>query len=214
MIGRSGLALPRTILGAIAALCLLAGGALLAIDAGKRDDDGYFSASLVSVSSTGYAVTSDKLDLGDDDAVEDVLDRVRVRASSDTGTPLFVGVARQRDLRAYLAGVARTRVSDVRDDHTPVTHDVSGGPLRTSPRTQPFWQATASGAGAQTVEWKPRSGDWAVAVLNADGSPHVDADVRVAVKTNVLRWIGFGLLGGFVLAGGGVVALFAGRRKS
>ena len=74
-------------------------------------------------------------------------------ASTTTGKPIFLGLARRSDLDAYLSGTARTVVSDVRDDHTAVAHDLPGGALRAHRRAE-LLARQASGSGELSIDWK------------------------------------------------------------
>ena len=47
---------------------------------------------------------------------------------------------------------------------------------------QSIWSIKASGPGTQQLEWKVRSGRWAVVAMNADGRPGVDIDAKLGVK--------------------------------
>jgi hypothetical protein len=205
---------------ALAGLVLLGAGSLLAVHNGGRDRDGYYHGPAVAVASSGYAVSSGGLDIGalsgtEAFVVRRLLDRVHVSARTTTGKPIFVGLARRGDLDAYLSGASRTVVSDVRDDHTAVARELPGGALRGAPGTQGFWLAKASGSRELTIDWNVKEGHWALAVLNADGSPRTAADVRVAVKSDVLLWLSLPLFGlGLAAAFAGMAMLVASRRSS
>jgi hypothetical protein len=41
--------------------------------------------------------------------------------------------------------------------------------------------ASVSGSGEQTLDWTIETGEWALVIMNADGSPGVSADVRLGV---------------------------------
>jgi hypothetical protein len=72
----------------------------------------------------------------------------------------------------------------------------------TPPARQSFWVAHTSGSGEQSLTWPVRRGDWTFVVMNADGSPRVDADVAVGASlpgldrlvTVLLTLSGLGLL--------------------
>ena len=158
------------------------------------------------VSSDGYAVTTEGIDLADlDDGggwlVEQGLGRVRIRATSRTDA-IFVGIAREAQVDRYLSGVAHDELRDVRPGAN-LYRSREGGAAAVAPADAGIWEASASGDGTQTVEWDARDGRWAAVVMNADGARGVAADVRVGAKLGVLPWIG----GGLLLAGLLAVAL-------
>jgi Domain of unknown function (DUF4389) len=205
------------ILGSIVALTgvgmLAGGGALMVVHLTARDDDGFLTSPREQVSSDGYAVTAEGVDIADLEEggswlVEQGIGRVRIRAASRSGD-VFVGIAREREVDRYLAGTAHDELRDVR---TGVDRYVSrdGGAPRVRPADVGIWTASASGPGTQTVEWEARDGRWAVVVLNADAARAVAADVSVGAKLGILPWIAGGLLLAGVLAaaaGAGLIGI-------
>ena len=100
-----------SILGLVGALVLLGGGALIVIHGAGRDDDGYYTTDTELVESSGYAITTDEIDLGADPvdvAPDDVVSSLRLRAEGTNGEPLFLGVARTADVEKYLGGADRS----------------------------------------------------------------------------------------------------------
>ena len=193
---------------ALVALALLLGGmALVFGHATLRDSAGYYSSDTERFSTTTYALTSEGLQIGDvhgggaDWALEALDATVRVRVRGAGGTPVFVGIAPEGAVDGYLARTAHEEVSDVTSH--PFAYDSierEGTAAPAVPTSQRFWAATASGAGTQTLTWKPDEGRWAVVVMNADGSRDVAADVSIAAKSGAVLPLGIGLLGVGVLA--------------
>lgn len=123
---------------------------------------------------------------GDESSVQ-----LRLRAASDAGKDLFVGVGPRDDVAAYLdtapwdqldslAGGRFSRsVGDV--DYTRKGRD--GDPRDLAPPTeQTFWSDSATGPDV-ALDWKFASGDYTVVLMNADGSVDVastgDADIEI-----------------------------------
>jgi hypothetical protein len=95
---------------------------------------------------------------------------------------------------AYLRGIAHDRMANF--DLEPFTvrfNRVPGGPAP-SPAAQPFWVATASGPGPQTLLWNKERGAWSAVVMNADGSPGVDVRADVGLRFGFLLPTGLTLL--------------------
>jgi hypothetical protein len=203
------------VLGSIVALVgaavLAAGVVALAGHFFQRDDDGFVTSPHERVISDGYAVTAEGIDLrGFDRAgrwlVEQGVGRVRIRARADGG-PVFVGIARERALDRYLSGAAHDELLEVRRGPDRY-RSRSGGTPRVAPAAAGIWEASASGTGTQTIVWDARGGRWAVAIMNADGSRPVAAEVTVGAKVPVLPWVGAGLLAvGLLVAGLGAALI-------
>ena len=213
--GAGGVAL--LVVGSIAALlafALLAGGcAAVVVDRTQRDDDGFVMSPTEDFSTASYAIASESADVdisGPDWAAKDLLGTVRIRSESDR--PVFVGIAREADVARYLDGVEHAVVTEIGEE--PRYAERRGGAPEGPPADQPFWAASATGAGERTLEWEPEDGSWNVVVMNTDGSRGVAADLSIGAELDPLPWIGVALLaGGALLAAGAAVAITAGIRR-
>lgn len=180
-----------------------AGGVLALADKGLRDEQGYFTRGPQSLSSTGYAVASERVELNLVGAGPFVADRVvgdlKVTATPRGDAPVFVGIAPAADAASYLAGVDHSVVLDFPSRpgqvSDPAYRQEAGGPPEMAPGQANIWAAQASGTGTQSVVWPAESGDWAVVVMNADGTRPISADIAVGAT-----FPGIGLVVGILLA--------------
>jgi hypothetical protein len=192
---------------ALVSLGLLAtGGAATWLDNTQRDTAGYLTSNTHSFATSSYAITSDRIDLGTSDVVAPsaILGTVRIRATpNDPANAVFVGIAPLTPGNNYLAGVGRALVTNWATG-TANYRQPAGGPPPAAPTTMSIWVASVSGAGTQTLSWKPTSGDWLVVVMNHDGSPGVSVTADAGATIPALGWIAGGLLtaGGALLIAG------------
>jgi hypothetical protein len=198
---------------ALLSLGFLAAGGLLLWGDSQKDADGFLSTGADRFGTATSALATENLDLDLDGAGslvgDDVYGKVRLRAESSDGKPVFVGIARTSDVSRYLRGSAHDVITDV--DYSPFHADYSRRPgdrTLTAPGAERFWAASAQGDGRQSLTWDVEDGDWSVVVMNADGSPGVHAGVsagaslgflddagRVSITTGVvLLFIAGGLL--------------------
>jgi Domain of unknown function (DUF4389) len=196
---------------------LLAGGAAVLVADQVSRDDGFVTTDVETLSSDGYAyVIGDVLVVApgpDSDVLDDVLGDVRVRvAPEDATSPVFVGIARDRDVDAYLAGVART----VPTDESFTGRDVPGSAPTTVPEDTGIWVESSVGTGEQELVVTPRAGRWSLVVMNADASPGVTVTGDVGVTLAWLTGAGIVLLlvGTAVLVGGVALVVVGVRRAS
>jgi hypothetical protein len=172
------------------------GGALLALD-GARDNAGYVSSPALSVQSSTAAITAEGITLQAGDlwtrGLSDI-GGVRITATGSPATPLFVGIARESDVDRWLAGTAHDEVIEVSSDTARYDRSTGARKAVVDPQGQDFWLASGLGAGSATVAWQATNGDFAVVLVNADGSPGVVADVRAATEVPDLTGLGAGLL--------------------
>ena len=212
--GKTGWTAGRVIalvLGSIASLIgvalLLGGLALIVAHTGARDSDGYYTTGTERLATTTYALTAEDIDLGSQAAdviPKDVLGRVRIRAERPGGRPVFVGIGPERDVDAYLRGVARAEL----DDLDPPQYRISrGGAPPRPPSAERFWVASAEGSGRQAVSWEVEGGNWSIVAMNADAARGVVLEADVGAKVGWLLGVGIGLLVGGLLILAGAVAL-------
>lgn len=213
----------RIVLGSLClltALSLVAAGGVGTWALGtQRDGSGYLTMAPHRFQTSSRALVSESLDVSTSWptwALADRLGRIRIAATStDRTKPLFVGIARTGDVERYLAGVEYDEVGELEIDPFGVEYRrVSGSAAPASPAEQRFWRVQAAGTGTQTVVWPVEGGDWSAVVMNADGSPAVSVDGRLAARVSNAWWIVGGLfvLGGLLLAGGGAL-VYAGVRR-
>jgi hypothetical protein len=211
--GRTGLKIGGWILAVIGGLLVVAGVALVIIHLTQRSQNGYYTSPTERVGAPGYAVTAEGLHIADlPSFATDAVGRVRVSARSSNRQALFVGIGPQTPVNAYLTGVARSEVTDVNGDT--VTYKMHGGRAPAGPPgRQGFWQSASSGSGQVTTSWEVKGGTWTVVLMNASASASVRATVSIGVKTNLLLWIGLGLLLVGLIAGGAGTAMLVSSRR-
>jgi hypothetical protein len=204
---------------AVFSLGMFAAGGLALWGDAQKDDQGYISSDSDRFSTTTSALTTDNLDVdldGLDEIVGDEsLGKLRLKVDSNEDKPVFVGIAPTRDVSDYLRGSAHTVVTDV--DYSPFEAeyaDRAGDRPLAAPAGERFWSASAHGAGTQTLTWDVEDGDWSVVVMNADGSPGVDAGVSAGAKLGflgTLGWVGIGT--GLLALGGAAGFLYLAVRR-
>jgi hypothetical protein len=178
-------------------LGLLAGGGVLLWGDAQKDDQGYLSTSRERFATGTYALATQNLDI-DTDGAGWFLDRDRygeIRLEVSSREPVFVGIARSRDVAEYLRGTQHDLVRDV--SYSPFDADyrrVAGDERPPRPAGQDFWAASASGTGIQAVTWDVEDGDWSVVVMNADASRGVDAEAKAGAELPFLASLGWGTL--------------------
>jgi hypothetical protein len=84
-----------------------------------------------------------------------------------------------------------------------------------TPPRRSFWAASAAGTGSPTLTWPTKSGHWSVVVMNADGSPGIDAQVTAGANLPYAIWFGIGFAAfGVLLLGGAAAMVYAGSRRT
>ncbi|HWD83085.1 MAG TPA: DUF4389 domain-containing protein, partial [Kribbella sp.] len=168
---------------------LAVGGALAWLDEGRRDAAGYVTSDQVTLSTTGYALTSENLTIGSNGTTlpHRWFGDARVRVSSTDGRPVFVGLARSADVSSYLSGLGYTTVKAFGPNRTTYENHVGLAPS-TAPAALTIWRVQASGPGEQTITWPLENGDWTLVVMAADGSRTVDVRADVGATAPALEW--------------------------
>jgi hypothetical protein len=219
--GRIVLLIVGIVVALLGLAALAGGGVLLALNHTERDSAGFFSTGSESYASESHAIVSDDLDIGADGPdwlfEEGRLATVRVRGASADDGELFIGIGPTAQVREYLAGTSHDVVTDLDFDPFRATYRRSQGTAApTEPGAEPFWGASAEGAGTQSVEWEVAKGNWSVVVMNADASEGVDARLSLGAKVGFVFWVGLGLViaGAILLASGAAMIFFSLRRRA
>ena len=204
-------------LSALLGLGLLSGAGAAGWANYQQRDNGYFTTPSARFAADGYALTSPRLGImtqgRSDMGPVTVPGSIVIRGSAaDPSKQIFIGIAPQASVGAYLAGVQYAEIREVhfspfRAQYLPVP----GSRIPPPPAGQSFWTATATGPGVQELKWDVRSGDWAVVVMNADASTPVGVDLQAGARSDLLWPIFIGLLiGGLLLLGAGVPLIIIG----
>lgn len=198
--GRIVAVVAGVLLGLAAGGLVTGGAAVMRLDH-ARDAAGYVSAPARLLTTDGYALVGEQLDLhgaATARTLRSVLGDVRIEVvSARAGTPVFAGVAPAAAVDRYLAGVARTALRG--DGAGPwATAEYAGGPPALPPTAAGIWTAQVSGAGPRTLALPVAEGSWRVVVMNADGTGTVQATARASA-----RLPGLGRVASALLAAGG-----------
>jgi hypothetical protein len=204
-------------IGGLIGLALLVGGiAVLAAYGFARDDDGYFNSGRKQLDSATYAITTEDIDLGVDEAdwaPDEILGKVRVQIEGNK--PVFVGIGSDDDVDRYLGDVAHDELIDFHGDDPELDLHEGRAP-RTPPGEQGFWVAESEGSGEQALTWDAEFGRWTAVVMNADAARGIDVEADAGVKLDWVIWAGLGMfvVGLPMTVGAVVVILLIGRRAS
>ena len=199
---------------AVVALVALFGGAWgMWVDRMDRSGGGFVTIGTSDLRTDTYALQAKLRGDGPEWLYgPNVFGTARIRATSQSNHPIFIGIARTNDVSRYLEGTGYGTIRHLATDEV-TTH--TGGAQSVAPTRVSIWAASTQGTGEQTLRWKPRSGDWSVVLMNADASPGVTLHGSLDAKVPLLPWVAGGLLVvGVILAciGGLLIVHWFGRR--
>ncbi len=190
-------------LGLVSIAMLAGGGALAWLDHTQRDASGYLTSPTRTFATSTYAITTDRIDLGNttDVAPSSILGTVRIRATaSDPATPVFIGIGRHDAVDRYLNGVSHVTITSWIGDVT-TFHRHPGTAPALPPTALSTWVTSASGSGTRSITWKPSGGDWTIVVMQPDGTRGVSVTADAGATVPALGWIDAAILtvGGILL---------------
>lgn len=209
-LGRVAAIVTASITTLVAIAAIVAGTVVIVLDQTQRDASGYLMTGSTAYSTDTYALVSDSYragTAGDWFVSRDLLGTILIRTRSSRR--VFVGIAPATAVSSYLANVAHAEATQFEARNADFRPQ-PGGPPSTPPTTQRFWVASANGAGAQTLTWKVRNGNWRIVLMNADGTGNVATDLSMGARLPHLLTIGIVLLGGgflILLLSGGTLYL-------
>ncbi len=201
---------------------LLGGGGLGLGYAFGRDTAGYFSMTVSDLHSATAAITTPSpavtTDLGTPTWVTEQLQTdVRLTITgANPAQPIFIAIGPAAEVTSYLSTVGHDEITGLTKG-SPV-YRTSGGSLDArTPSEQSFWTSTATGTGAQHLDFTVTSGQWSMVVMNADGSAGIDAAATFQVRAPFLLPLALIMLGlGIVITAGAIVLVIvgaSGRKK-
>lgn len=191
----------------------VAGAALLLAHTTQRDADGFYTSPTYDITTPTAVLATEGAELaahpGDwFPAQGDLGFRATVTTASDEA--VFLGIAPQEELDAWLDGTAHATVERAGTAREGVELDEhAGAALTRPPAAEDFWVATAEGTGTQVVSWDAEPGSWGLVVARADGAAGLDVTASAGVSTDLLLPIAAALLlgGGLAVVGGVVLVL-------
>ena len=208
---------------------LMGGTTLRSIQVLVVDEDGYITSDPATVDLPGYAIVLEDIDLDVDPMAwrwlqsrGGLLKLKIITESNDPGTEIFIGVARESDMRPYIQDIEYQRVIDMDFDEenyelmfSAADFSLHPGGLPSAPPTvHSYWVAHTSSADVQELVWEPQSGTYNIIIMNADGSEGIDADIQGGASVpffgsiaNILIYAGL-----FVGAIGGLMIYFTLKR--
>lgn len=186
---------------------IVAGGGIMWFSQAVKDDDGFITTRTANLQSNSYAIVTESFHIGWSGKggfwnPEDIV-KFRVEANTNNSKGLFIGIARESDVSAYLDNV---RYDEIQSwvSHNSGDVEISyqrhpGFLTPAAPDTQDFWKASIQNGSKQTLDWTPETGDWVLVIMNEDGSSGIDVNGTVGAEVPWMFWAGVGLLGAGVL---------------
>jgi len=180
-----------SLLGLVSIGMLAGGGAIAWLDHTQRDTSGYLTSPARTFVTSTYAITTDRINLGNstDVAPSSILGTVRVRATAtNPSEPVFIGIGRQDSVDRYLSGVSHVTIASLTGDVTRY-HVYAGTAPAVPPTVLSTWVRSAYGPGTQSITWKPSGGAWTVVAMRPDGSRGLSIAADVGATVPALGWI-------------------------
>jgi len=199
---------------------LLGGGALLWANSALTDSEGFITTRTVQLDQDSYAIVTEPADIDLGAAWLwnwSNLVTFKVEGSNDDPSKqIFMGVAEESDLNAYLNDVDYDEITEFSINPYRLAYtNHQGDSEPAAPTSETFWSASVYGAGTQTLEWELETGSYSLVLMNDDGSAGVDLSVVFGVKVPLVFGIGVGfLVGGMVGLIIGILMVFFAVRRS
>ena len=146
--------------------------------------------------------------------------KIKIKAESNDGKPVFIGIIKEQDGLEYFGDVEYDYITDFQMENPRsrpyITYRKhSGDEVTFEPADLDIWVDDVHGYGEQTLIWEPEVGDYWLVIMNEDASAGVDMETGLSVRVPILGSIGRGLfLGGFVSLAFGVAVIYFGAIKA
>ncbi|MBK9341725.1 MAG: hypothetical protein IPN07_01485 [Dehalococcoidia bacterium] len=202
----------RIFLSIVAVLFILGGGACAVpslVTYRALDGEGYISGSgAMSTSTAAFVTGTAEFEEVSQDEVEESSPggsvRIRIAAERTDGGEVLVAVGSAEAVQALVVRGSHEIVNGLEFEPFDFDGVAVGGTRPLAIPEAGLFAVSSSGPGRQEITWTVASGEWRAVIMNADGRPGVDVDVRFGVRFPYLR--GFAIAGMVI----GVVLILAG----
>ncbi|MFC2034641.1 DUF4870 domain-containing protein [Chloroflexota bacterium] len=192
---------------------LVGGGVLLWADNTIENSEGFYTTRTIQIEKDSYAVVTGPADVDIDAGWDwgwgwDLGDLATFKvegSNNDHSSQIFIGVAKESDIDAYLSGVEYDEMTKLHI--SPYSVDYKNHPGNTMPEDptlQTFWTESTYGVGTQALEWELAPGSHSLVLMNDSGSAGIDMNIVLGAKVPLLFGVGVG-----ILVGGAVVLLIS-----
>ena len=209
---------------------IMGGTSLRTIQSLLVDEDGFMVSDPVEIDITGYALVLEDFEFEIDPVAwrwfqnrGGLLTFKIVTESKDPNKEIFVGIAREQDVRTYLDDVEYQQIQDTNfdlEDYDLILQDTDfelhpGGPPSATPLVHSYWLVQSSKSELQEITWDPQAGNYYVVIMNSDASEGIKTNVQVGVKLPFFSSLGNILLtvGLFIGAIGVLLVYFTLKRN-
>ena len=207
------------IIGVPVSLFFLAGGVMLVSGGLDMDEEGFYDTWKFRIEKGSRAIVMVPESVG----IPEVYDAPRVNefkveaSAGDNSSQIFIGIAAEEDIAAYLDGVEYDEINDLFIFPTRVqylNHPGESAPVE--PTSQQFWTDFVFGAGTQTMTWEIEPDRPWLVLINRDSSAGLDFNVTVGSKAPLQFTTGTGnlFIGGIGLIFSLLMVTVAGRDRN
>ena len=193
-----------SIIGLLISIYFLVGGVICLLrNSTTKDNEGFYTTWNLQIEKDSYAIVMGPKsiyivpgwDLGD-------LNTFKVEGlNNDPVNQIFIGVAGESDIDAYLSDVEYDEITDLYIFPTRADYQNHPGSIMPGkPTSQFFWIESTYGTGTQTLNWELEPYRYSLLLMNEDGAADVDMNIVLGAKAPLLFIVGMGNLFGGVVA--------------
>ena len=215
----------------ITAFGLIMGGtSLRSIQTIMTDEEGYIMSNTKLLQVSSYGIVVQDMDLNIEPSAWRFFERSGgflkfkvITESNDPSKEVFVGVARYEDAYSYISPMEYHELSNLdmgwENFETGTGHPTyifhAGSAPVAPPTAYSWWIVHGASTDPQTLTWEPTSGRYILVLMNADGSPGINADVKIGAQVPFLGGLGnILIMAGLTVGAIGVLMIYFTIRRN
>jgi hypothetical protein len=200
------------VLALVGLVALLLGGLMVWLEYANVDSEGFYMTDPVQVAEDdSYAIVF-PLSIVETEVVNEVkwadVGTLKLEAEANSEEGVFIALAEDEALQAYLEDVRYDEVYELiwewKSRHYPIRlawAPSSGSTEPGDPLQEDFWSADpVYGEGSQALKWELDGENRSIVVMNEDGSPGIDFNIKVGAERTSVLGLGVGTMVGGVIA--------------